>query len=123
MIGRHIEVLIPLEDRKGEAKVLAAVAQGERVEQYQTRRIRKDGTPVDVSLTLSPIADRAGPIVGVATVARDLTDRQRAEARFRGLMEAATDPRPRPMGAQMQLAGRSRDGATFPAEVSLSAID
>jgi len=178
MIGRHIEVLIPLEDRKGEAKV-AAVAQGERVEQYQTRRIRKDGTPVDVSLTLSPIADRAGAIVGVATVARDLTDRQRAEARFRGLMEAAPDamvcvdrdgrialvnaqterlfgyrrdelvgqpveilvpdkvrglhpghragymidPRPRPMGAQMQLAGRRRDGATFPAEVSLSAID
>ncbi len=178
MIGRHIEVLIPLEDRKGEAKV-AAVAQGERVEQYQTRRIRKDGTPVDVSLTLSPIADRAGAIVGVATVARDLTDRQRAEARFRGLMEAApdamvcvdrdgrialvnaqterlfgyrrdelvgqpveilvpdkvrglhpghragymTDPRPRPMGAQMQLAGRRRDGASFPAEVSMSAID
>src|SRR6266536_1597445 len=178
MIGRHIEVLIPLEDRKGEAKV-AAVAQGERVEQYQTRRIRKDGTTVEVSLTLSPIADRAGAIVGVATVARDVTERQRADARFRGLLEAApdamvcvdadgrialvnaqterlfgyerdelvgrpveilvpnelrdahhghraryvADPRPRPMSAEMQLAARRRDGSTFPAEISLSAID
>ncbi len=179
MLGRHIEVLIPVPDREREAEVLTAVARGERVEQYQTRRLRKDGTTVDVSLTLSPIADRAGTIVGVATVARDVTERQRAEARFRGLLEAApdamvcvdscgkialvnaqaerlfgyhrdglvgqqveilvpdgvrdahpghragyvADPRPRPMGADIQLTGRRRDGTTFPAEVSLSAID
>jgi two-component system, cell cycle sensor histidine kinase and response regulator CckA len=179
MIGRHIEVLIPLRDREREAKVLAAVVRGERVEQYQTRRARKDGTTVEVSLTMSPIADRTGAIVGVATVARDVSERQRADARFRGLLEAApdamvcvdaggrialvnaqterlfgygrdeligqpveilvpdqvrdlhpghraryvADPRPRPMGADMQLAGRRRDGTTFPAEVSLSAID
>jgi two-component system, cell cycle sensor histidine kinase and response regulator CckA len=91
MIGRPIEVLIPAEDREREAQVLAAVGRGERVEQYQTRRARKDGTMVEVSLTLSPIADHAGVIVGVATVARDVTERQRADARFRGLMEAAPD--------------------------------
>src|SRR6266487_1846572 len=179
MIGRHIELLIPAEDREREMRMLVAVARGERVEKYQTRRARKDGTTVDVSLTLSPIADSAGVIVGVATVARDVTERQRAEARFRGLLEAApdamvcvdvggrialvnaqterlfgyerdelvgqqvevlvpdevrdahpahraayvADPRPRPMGAELQLAGRRRDGTTFPAEVSLSAID
>ena len=91
MIGRHIEVLIPVADRERETKVLAAVTRGERVEQYQTRRQRKDGTLVEVSLTMSPIADRSGAIVGVATVARDVTERQRADARFRGLMEAAPD--------------------------------
>ena len=91
MVGRHIEVLIPLDDQAREAEVVAAVVRGERVDQYQTRRLRKDGTAVELSLTLSPIADRSGAIVGVATVARDLTERQRADARFRGLMEAAPD--------------------------------
>ena len=157
---------------------MAAVARGVRVDPYQTRRLRKDGTAVEVSLTMSPIADRSGTIVGVATITRDVTERQRADDRFRGLMEAApdamvcvdsggrialvnaqteglfgyrrgelvgqpveilvpdqvrglhpahragyvADPRPRPMGADMQLAGRRRDGSTFPAEVSLATM-
>jgi hypothetical protein len=176
--GRHIEVLIPAGDREREAAVVAAVARGERVDQYQARRLRKDGTTVEVSLNLSPIADRTGTIIGVASVARDVTERQRAGARFRGLMDAgpdamvcvdrdghivlvngqterlfgyhrdelvgqpveilvpdqvrglhparragyAADPRPRAMGADLQPAGRRRDGSTFPAEVSLAAM-
>jgi two-component system cell cycle sensor histidine kinase/response regulator CckA len=178
-VGRHIEMLIPESDRERETAAAAAVARGDRVERYQAWRVRKDGSPVEVSLTMSPVRDRNGAIVGVATVARDLTERQRAEIRFRGLMEAApdamvcvdaegriqlvnaqterlfgygrdellgqpveilvpdqtrdlhpghrvdyaADPLPRPMGADMQLAGRRRDGTTFPAEVSLAAMD
>ena len=179
MIGRHVNVLIPVRERETEARVVASVSGGERVEQYRTRRIRKDQTIVDVTMTMSPILDAKGAITGVATVTRDLTDRQRAEARFRGLLEAAPDamvcvdgdgrialvnaqteqmfryqrddligqpvellipdeardahpghracylasPSSRPMGAGRQLAGRRRDGSTFPAEISLSAID
>ena len=176
--GRKVEALIPPEDRAREVEIMAAVTRGERVDPYQTRRLRKDGTAVEVWLTMSPIADRAGTIVGVATITRDVTERQRADARFAGLLEAApdamvcvdregrialvnaqterlfgygrdelvgqpveilvpdqvrdlhpahragyvADPRPRPMGADMQLAGRRRDGSTFPAEVSLAAM-
>ncbi|MGD0936387.1 MAG: PAS domain S-box protein, partial [Streptosporangiaceae bacterium] len=91
-IGGHAEMLIPAEeDREREAEVVAAVGRGERVDQYDTRRLRKDGTTVEVSLTMSPIADRTGTIIGVATTARDVTEHRRADARFRGLMEAAPD--------------------------------
>ena len=91
VIGRSIDMLIPESDREQEAQAVAAVARGERVGQYEAWRLRKDGTPVEVSLLMSPLADRAGAIVGVATVMQDLTDRQRADARFRGVMEAAPD--------------------------------
>ncbi len=91
VIGRSIDLLIPESDREQEAQAVAAVARGERVDQYEAWRLRKDGTPVEVSLLMSPLADRTGAIVGVATVAEDVTERQRADARFRGLMEAAPD--------------------------------
>src|SRR5262249_5151402 len=57
MIGRHIAVIIPAEDRDREIGVLASVARGARVAGYRTRRVRKDGTPVTVTLTLSVITD------------------------------------------------------------------
>jgi light-regulated signal transduction histidine kinase (bacteriophytochrome) len=88
---------------------------------------------------MCPIADRNGAVVGVASVARNVTERRRADARFRGLLEAVpdamrdahlghragdeADPQPRPLGAGRQLAGCRRDASTFPAGVSLSTID
>jgi PAS domain S-box-containing protein len=80
IVGRNISVLIP-PDRVDElSAILLRVAGGERVEQYETQRLRKNGVVFDASVTISPIRDRAGVIVGASTVARDITDRKRAEA-------------------------------------------
>ena len=84
MIGRNIDVLIPAGRRAAEHEIQYAIARGEQMEQYQTERVRKDGTAVAVSITMSPIADSTGTIVGVSRVTRDVTFQQRANARFRG---------------------------------------
>jgi len=83
MIGRPIEVLIPAEGRDTEARLRARVACGLGVEQYESVRLRKDGTRVDVSITLSPIEGPDGRIAGIATICRDISERKRAEMALR----------------------------------------
>src|SRR5438067_2468453 len=91
LVGQLVEVLFPQAERERETQMLAAVVRGERIDEHQTHHVRNDGSLIAVSLTLSPITDAAGRITGISTVARDLTERQRAEARFVGLLEAAPD--------------------------------
>jgi two-component system cell cycle sensor histidine kinase/response regulator CckA len=87
IIGRNISALVPLERPNELPAMLQRVAGGERVEHYETQRIRKNGDVLDVSVTISPIRDRAGAIVGASTVTRDITDRKRAEAGLRDLQK------------------------------------
>ena len=85
MIGRPIALLFP-PDRLGEEDlILGRIRRGERVDHFETVRRRKDGRDIDVALTISPVRDSAGRIVGVSKIARDISDKKRAEAMLREL--------------------------------------
>lgn len=86
-IGREISMIEPA-DRHGEqAEVLRRVFAGETVDQLETERVRRDGTTIMVSLTISPVRDAKDKIVSVAVIARDITERKRDEERLRHLAD------------------------------------
>jgi PAS domain S-box-containing protein len=79
-IGRSITMIIPKERLDEEATVLARIRRGDRVDHFETVRRRKDGSSIDISLTVSPIVDSTGRVVGASKIARDISDRKAAEA-------------------------------------------
>src|SRR3954447_15401482 len=78
-IGQSITIVIPPERLSEEDMVLGRIRRGERIEHFDTVRRRKDGTLVPISLTVSPIKDAAGTIVGASKIARNISDRTRME--------------------------------------------
>jgi PAS domain S-box-containing protein len=95
MIGQPITILIPTDRQDEEPKILSRLRRGERVEHFQTVRKRKDGSLLDLSLTISPVKDAHGDVVGASKIARDITQQKRveeallaSEARFRQLANA-----------------------------------
>ena len=80
-IGQHITLIIPPELHQEEEDIIRKLRQGIRIRHYETVRVRKDGTRVDVSLSISPIKDSAGKIIGAAKIARDITERIELERR------------------------------------------
>jgi PAS domain S-box-containing protein len=94
IIGLPINTLTPPDRQKEEVEILQRLGRGERIDHFETVRLRKDGTSVDVSLTISPIKDSFGRIIGATGIARDIGERnrvkealRRGEAEFRGLLE------------------------------------
>lgn len=77
MVGKSVTGLIPADRQHEEVSILERLRRGERVGHYETVRRRKDGSLVDISLTVSPIRDASGNVVGASKVARDITDRRR----------------------------------------------
>jgi PAS domain S-box-containing protein len=91
VVGKDVRVLLTPELRGEIDAGLEAVRLGGTIESFETIRQRSDGTRVPVAIQASPIRDPSGEIVGATSVARDLTDRDRAEARFRALLDAGPD--------------------------------
>jgi PAS domain S-box-containing protein len=83
ILGRSVLVLIPPERQFEEPEILNKLRRGEHIEHQITQRIAKDGTRLDVSLTISPIRDKDGRVVGASKIARDMTQTMRAEERLR----------------------------------------
>jgi PAS domain S-box-containing protein len=78
-IGNPMRMLFPEERANDESDILTQIGRGQSVEHFETVRIRKDGKKIDISATISPIRDSNGTIVGASNIARDITDRKRAE--------------------------------------------
>ena len=78
-IGKQVAMLIPLDRSNEEPDILARIRAGERIDHYETIRRRKDGSLIEISLSVSPIRGRDGDIIGASKIARDITERRRAE--------------------------------------------
>jgi len=86
VIGRPIMMLIPPEREDEEPAIIEQILRGEHIEHYETVRMKRNGERVDVSLTVSPIRDHSGAIVGVSKIGRDISERKRAEDQQRLLI-------------------------------------
>jgi|HubBroStandDraft_4_1064222.scaffolds.fasta_scaffold00030_21 PAS domain S-box-containing protein len=93
-VGRPIQMLLPPERASEESEILERIGRGERIRHFETVRVQKDGKRIDVSVTISPIRDRSGAIVGASKIARDITERKRAEEvreRLAAVVESSDD--------------------------------
>ena len=87
MIGTSIRRIIPPDRHTEEDTIIAEIAQGRVVKHYETRRLTKDGRQLDISVTVSPIKDAAGRVIGASKIARDITEQKRAVAALRASQE------------------------------------
>jgi PAS domain S-box-containing protein len=93
IIGQSINILFPPDRQDEEPKILARLARGERVDHFETIRMRKDGQLINISVTISPVRDASGRIVGASKIARDITAQKRAERELRDARDAAESAR------------------------------
>ena len=82
VVGKPITILIPPDRHDEEPSILERIRRGERVEHFETVRMRKHGSRVDISLTISPVKNAEGKIIGASKIARDITERKRSEAQI-----------------------------------------
>lgn len=83
VVGKNVSFLLPADRADEETTIIKRIINGETIETYETTRVRKDGVPVDVSLTISPVRDSEGRIIGASKIARDITMRRQADKALR----------------------------------------
>src|SRR5438132_479275 len=103
-VGRSITIIIPPERLHEEDEVLARIRQGRAISDFETVRVRKDGTMVDISLTVSPVRSTTGEIIGVSKIARDISGRNRLERERMVLLAREQEAR-----AEAEAASRAKD--------------
>lgn len=81
MIGQNIYKLIPAERQDEEPRILSQLREGQRIQHFETKRVRKDDALIDVSLTISPVKDSQGKVIGISKIARDITQKKQEETR------------------------------------------
>ncbi len=124
IVGKSVKTLIPEDRHDEEPEIISRIRRGERIDPYETVRQRKDGSLVDISLSVSPIKDSDGRIVGASKIARDITDRKRHQVEqdllFAEMSSSHQEPicsheRPRhaecPRGQNASGHGRSAQGS------------
>jgi PAS domain S-box-containing protein len=104
VIGKPVMILIPPGRADEEPYILERIRRGEKVEHYETVRRRKDGSEVDISLTVSPVRDKSGKVIGASKIARDISERKRAEIEREELLRRETEAR-----AEAEKANRLKD--------------
>src|SRR5262249_42254509 len=104
VIGKPVTILIPPDRADEELHILERIRRGEQVDHYETVRRRKDGNEIDISLTVSPIRDKTGRVIGASKIARDISDRKRIEIEREELLLKESAAR-----AEAESANRSKD--------------
>jgi PAS domain S-box-containing protein len=103
-VGRHIGLIIPEDRHAEEEDVLARIRRGESVDHYETVRVTKDSRPLNISLTVSPLRDAAGRVIGASKIARDVTERRRLEDERERLLLSEQQAR-----AEAEASNRAKD--------------
>lgn len=116
MIGQSIKRIIPPELHAEEDDILARLRRGEHIRHYETTRVAKDGRKLDISVTVSPLRDEDGNIVGASKVARDITERKRAEKLQRLLIDELNHRVKNTLAAIQAIAGQSLRRAKSPGD-------
>jgi PAS domain S-box-containing protein len=94
LVGKSVRVLVPPELHPQEDEILARIRRGERIDHFETVRLTKDNRRIDISLTVSPVRDASGRVIGASKIVRDITERTRAratQARLAAIVASSTD--------------------------------